>query len=341
MPKLTSQIMVRMPLERMLHIHEAIKRGDYPNAPALAGELEVSSRTIKRDLDFMKYRLNLPLEYHRTRYGYYYQGKVEHFPSLPMSEAEMFALLVAQKAIAQYRGTPFQQPLETAFRRLTVQLDHHASYTLGGLDRAFSFRPFAPEDTDLDTFHVLTKGLREHRTVAFLYRNLGAREFRERRVHPYHLACIENQWYLFAFDTGRQAMRTFSLTRLRQARLTGEAFEPAPGFEVEEHLRGSFKVYKGSGNFEVVIEFDPWATDLVRGRQWHPTQQWTELPGGASRMRLRLGSLKEVAGWVLSWGTHATALQPPALIQHLQQTLAELQQRYAGGGSVEREERGT
>ncbi|MGC3958064.1 MAG: hypothetical protein QM813_09040, partial [Verrucomicrobiota bacterium] len=50
----------------------------------------------------------------------------ENFDFLPvaaMSEKEMFALLVADKAIAQYRGMPFRKPLRMAFTKLTGQLD--------------------------------------------------------------------------------------------------------------------------------------------------------------------------------------------------------------------------
>jgi proteasome accessory factor B len=89
----------------------------------------------------MKCRLKLPLAYDDQHWGYCYTKPVEQFPSLPMTEGEMFGLLVAHKAIAQYQGTPFQQPLEVAFRKLTGQLDGSARYTLHNLDEAYSFRP--------------------------------------------------------------------------------------------------------------------------------------------------------------------------------------------------------
>jgi hypothetical protein len=61
-------------------------------------------------------------------------------------------------------------------------------------------------------------------------------------------------------------------------------------------------VMSGRGDYEVVIEFDAWATDQLRGRLWHSSQQVTELPGGGSRLRMRLSGLEEVERWVLSWG---------------------------------------
>ena len=328
MPKVPELIFVRPPWERILRLHEEIKAGNHPNASGIAELFSVSTRTILRDLDFMRYRLDLPIAYDAKRYGFVYTRPVDQFPSVAVTEAEMFALLVAHKAVVQYQGTAFYQPLEAAFHKLLGHLDQTTRFTMGSLDKALSFQPFALEDTDLGVFRILLKGLQEHLAVKFKYKNLGAAVFKRRLVHPYHLACIENRWYLFAFDVKRQDLRTFALTRLREAQLTGKPFEPPKQFDLEEHLRGSFRVYKGSGDFEVVIEFDAWATDLVRGRQWHATQQWSELPEGRSRLRMRLGSVKEVEGWVLSWGAHATVVQPPALIERIQKTVAELQRRY-------------
>ena len=79
----------------------------------------------------------------------------------------MFALLVADKAIAQYHGMPFQKPLRMAFKKLTGQLDGQERYSLENLGLALSFRPSAPEDSDLNSFRVLTKALQERRALKF------------------------------------------------------------------------------------------------------------------------------------------------------------------------------
>jgi predicted DNA-binding transcriptional regulator YafY len=125
---------------------------------------------------------------------------VDRFPVAAMTEAEMFALLVADKAIAQYHGMPFQKPLRMAFKKLTGQLDGQERYSLENLGLALSFRPSAPEDSDLNSFRVLTKALQERRALKFDYRNLGTKNWQGRHVRPYHLACIDNHWYLFGHD---------------------------------------------------------------------------------------------------------------------------------------------
>src|SRR5687767_11605071 len=89
----------RPPMERMLRIHHAIQAGTFPNASKLAADMEVCTKSIHRDLEFMRDRLELPLEYDEKKFGYYYCQEVGAFPSFQISEGELFALLVAEKAL--------------------------------------------------------------------------------------------------------------------------------------------------------------------------------------------------------------------------------------------------
>ena len=84
----------------------------------------------------------------------------------------------------------------------------------------------------------------------------------------------------------------------------------------------------GDGDYEVVIEFDAWATDLLQGRQWHSSQKVTPVPGGGSHMQLRLSALEEVERWILSWGAHASVIGPAELRTRVGRTGAALAQRY-------------
>ena len=312
----------------MMHIHRRLQAGQFPNCRRLAGELGVSTRTVKRDMEFMLERLILPVAYDARRYGYYYTRPVKEFPSVAMTEAEIFALLVAHKAIAQYHGTPFEQPLRAAFRKLTGQLDDRSTLSPGNLEQALSFHPFAPDEADLESFQIVTRALREHREVQFLYKNLGADKAQMRRVHPYHLACVDNRWYLVAFDPARNGLRNFAMTRMRRVLLLPDRFTPPKEFRIDEYLKGSFGIFQAGDDFEVVVDFDKWAGELVRERKWHQSQELTDLPGGGVRLRLLLNNLAEVERWILSWGTHATVVRPERLRENLLVISGEFQTRY-------------
>jgi predicted DNA-binding transcriptional regulator YafY len=317
----------------MMLIHHRLKGGGFPNYRKLSDEIEVCERTIKRDIDFMKVRLNLPIEYDARRYGFYYSRLVEEFPSVPITEAEIFALLVAHKAIAQYQGTPFQAPLETAFRKLSGQLNDQHQLSAGNLEQALSFRPFAPESTDLENFETLSQSIQGSLALTFHYRKLGAERAQKRKVHPYHLTCFDNRWYLVAHDTDRESLRTFALARMSRLEIVTERFKRPKDFNIEEYLSGSFGIFNSDKDFEAVIHFDKWAAQLIRERRWHPTQELTDLPKGCIRLRLRLNNLEELKRWVLSWGTHATVVRPKALCDAIRDTAAALAKAYAPRGS--------
>jgi predicted DNA-binding transcriptional regulator YafY len=88
-------------------------------------------------------------------------------------------------------------------------------------------------------------------------------------------------------------------------------------------------VFKGGDDYEVVIAFDSWAADLIRGRRWHASQELTELPGRQVRLRMRLNSIEEAEQWVLSWGAHATVVRPRALVERIQKAATAMASRCA------------
>jgi predicted DNA-binding transcriptional regulator YafY len=314
--------------ERLSQIDDWIRAGGYPNARSMARKLGVTQRTVMRDLKFMKENRHLPIEYDPRKYGFYYSKPVDGFSKAPMSQADIFAIMVAHKAIAQHHGTPFEKPLRLAFQRLTGQLDNRELHSVTNLGGALSFRPFAPEDNDLRSFKIITRALAERRELRFRYRNWGDNRVIPRRVQPYHLTCFDNRWYLLAHDVSRGNVRTYALCRLSEPALTRQRFPRPRNFDPDKYLNGSLGVMKGDHNYEVVIEFDRCGTDLIRGRRWHPSQELVTLPDGRSRLTMCLSGLEEIERAVLSWGIHATVIQPESLVARIGQIGAQLAARY-------------
>jgi len=79
----------------------------------------------------------------------------------------------------------------------------------------------------------------------------------------------------------------------------------------------------------VVIKFAGLAADLVREREWHPSQKMKDLPKGGLLLTLQLGNLNEISGWILRWGAEAEVVQPAALRKTIEQTAQALVRTYA------------
>ena len=319
----------RPPLERMLRIHTALQRGSLVNCTRLVRELEVSRKTVVRDIAFMRDRLNLPIEFDAHIQAYRYTEPVDTFPTVHVTEGDLLALLVARRALEQYQGTPFHEQLATAFDKLTHGLRDRIAFSPGGESTTVSFKNFGLGKTDLAVFNALSGAVLQQLAVVFDYRKPGDTKKTTRRVHPYHLTNRDNLWYLVAFDLNREALRTFALPRISQIRPTTEKFARPSDFSPEKFFANALGVLGGVGNYNVVIRFDASVADRVREREWHATQQMRELRDGALELRLKLGVLPEVERWILSWGAAAEVVAPPELRQSVRQTLAALTTRYA------------
>ncbi len=303
----------RPPLERMLRIHQAIQSGHFPNTSTLADELEVSTKSIQRDLEFMRERLELPLEYHPQRFGYYYTQEVGSFPTLQITEGELFASLVAEKALQQYRGTHFEKPLVSAFKKMAAALPDPVSLHLADWDQTISFRTRAEPILNLEVFDALARATARRQQLELTYRKPARQETEQRLVDPYHLANINGEWFLFAYDHLRRDIRTFVPARIQAIRPTGQTFSRPQKFSLEKRLRDSFGVHSGQGEFDVVLRFNELVADYIREKKWHDSQQLREIKEGGVELRLRLSSLVEIERWVLSWGGNAVVVKPAEL----------------------------
>jgi predicted DNA-binding transcriptional regulator YafY len=309
----TPSLRSRPPLERMLRIHQALQSGKFPNATSLALEIEVVPKTIHRDIEFMRDRMNLPIQFSTARNGYFYDGEVSAFPTLQITEGELFALVVAEKALQQYRGTNFERPLLSAIRKMEQSLPDTISLNLADVGQTISFRTRVEPILDLKIFDALARAVARRQQLELDYRKPGAAQTETRKVDPYHLANINGEWFLFAFDHARKDFRKFVPARIREMKPTGKTFERSKKFSLEKELRDSFGVHSGEGEFEVVLRFNARAADYIREKKWHESQQLRELKNGGVELRLSLSSLVEIERWVLSWGGDAKVILPREL----------------------------
>jgi predicted DNA-binding transcriptional regulator YafY len=322
--KPVEQLHSRPPLDRMLRIHQAIRSGKFPNATVLAAEFEVSTKTIQRDLEFMRDRLELPIEYRDDKFGYFYSREVNSFPAFQITEGELFALVIAEKALQQYRGTSFEKPLLSALKKISRSLPDTISLSLAELDQTISFRTRAEPLIDLKILDELAKATTARRQLQLEYRKPGQPQSESRVVDPYHLANINGEWFLFAYDHLRQDIRTFVPARIQSLSATGKTFPRPKRFSLENQLRDSFGVHSGRGQFEVRIQFNSSVADYVREKKWHASQELRGVAGGGVELSMRLSSLIEVERWVLSWGGNAIVLQPPELALAIKQAAKKI-----------------
>ena len=312
----------------MVKIHAELAHGSYPNCSRLADILEVSPKTVQRDVDFMRDQLLLPIEYDAVQHGFYYTQPVDKFPLLNVSQGELVALLVAQKAAEQYRGTPFEKPLRSALDKLAASLDEKTNVSLHALSEAVSFRATGATTAQVQSYDALANAVMQKNVVTFDYQGMKDTQPVRRQVEPLHLVCIDSQWYLVAHDRMRNARRTFALPRISRVRTTQETFEHPADFSLSEMLEGGFAFFEGHKIERVVMEFDATVARLVAERKWHPTQKIEWLSAGCLRITLDVALAPDLEKWILGWGSHAEVIEPLALRSRIKSEAHAMVKRY-------------
>ena len=192
----------RRPLERIFSIHQEIIRGRYPNCRQLAEQIEVTQKTIQRDISFMQNDLGLPLEYDRSNHGYFYNGPVRDFPLLKVTVEDIVALFLARQALEPLQKSPLEATLRDSFRRLSSALPGEVTFQWTDLDQAFSVKNLGIVPGNVQLFEKLARAVLECREVRFDYRKIDSDEWEARSLRPFHITEVDGGWYVIGHDTG-------------------------------------------------------------------------------------------------------------------------------------------
>lgn len=313
----------RFPIERYAAIDRAIRGGGFPNAATIARELEVCPRTIQRDITRLRDHHGAPIEYVARMHGYAYTNADYQLNCPDLSEGELLALVLAERVLQQYRGTPYAEVLASAFARLTAGLDQRVTIDLSHFSRVQSFRTNAAVGIRPKLFEILLGALRDRRILRLRYWSASRDEVSDRTVDPYHLASIDGQWYLVGFCHLRKAIRTFVPSRIRSARDTGKGFDAPAEFDFDNYIAGAFGVIRGDdAPTRVRLRFTGHAARFVRERTWHHTQTLEPAANGDVILTFQLAHLREVERFALSWMPECEVLEPAELRANVAEALS-------------------
>ena len=314
---------------RLLFIDREIGKGNYPNCSKLARDYEVSAKTIQRDIDYMRYQLDAPIEYSGQHRGYYYTEANYKLPAISIKESDLFAIYLAEKLLAQYEGTPIYDNLFSVFRKIEDSLPERTMIDMGKDNARFTV--FPPSNTLIrpGIWEEVADAIRLSNRIRVLYRTTG-NEPATREIDPYHGVRFEGDWYVVAYCHMRNDIRTFSLARMESVDVLSESFQIPEDFDFTRLTGSNFGLHWSDNEYRVKVLFDKKAAGYIRERCWHPTQQIGENLDGSLTLSLTVNHLLELKRWILSWGSMAKALEPPELVADLERTIREMAILYEG-----------
>ena len=314
---------------RLLHALEASRHG--ATIDGLASELEVTTRTIRRDLaalqeaGFALYderddqgRVHWRLDGHALR------GLESGF-TLP----ELCAMYLSRNLLEAVAGTPFQRDLTNAFARLEKMLSPRMRQFLDRLPSVLAAKP-GPRArgaaSSPDAVARLLEATLHFRVTTMTYHSVSSKRVKEYLVHPYRLAFAQGGMYLLAYVPEYKSVRTFAIDRITSVTLEKQTFTPKQDIG-DDVFANSLGVNTGPAQ-RVEIEFSADVAPYVRARVWHASQDVRDNGDGGVHVTMDVCHDWALRSWILSWGPFARVVAPAALARTIRADLETAGTRY-------------
>ena len=310
--------------ERFYKIEMLIRsRGSVPYTD-LMDELSVSRATLKRDLEYLRERLDAPIVYDRFANGYSMRPdardarQVKHeLPGVWFSEREIHALLTMHQLIQGLdEGGVLARHLQPLLDKLHGMLGASGAEAEQLMKRV-KIMSAARRPVIGRHFELIGSAITQRRRVQMLYYVRSRREETQRSISPQRLVYWRNTWYLDAWCHTSDALRRFALDAIRSAALQDQRAKDVAVKTIEAALDAGYGVFSGAKLQWAKLHFSPEAAQWVQHEQWHPKQQSTLHDDGSLTLRVPYSDATELAMDILRHGEQVRVLAPAALVKRV------------------------
>jgi len=219
-------------------------RRDWPGA-LLASRLEVSPRTVRRDIDRLR-DLGYAVAAAKGPHGGYRLGAGEDTPPLLFDDGQVIAVSIALQAAA-VAGADIAQDALRALTTVRQVIPARLRPRLDALRITALPAPPGGGTVDPDALLAIAAAIRAHETLRFDYHDPASRADGEgqppRLAEPHHIVTHHGRWYLVAWDPAHEDWRTFRVDRITPRTPNGRRFRPrdVPGGDVAAFVAARFK----------------------------------------------------------------------------------------------------
>ena len=302
--------MADMPLKRLsrlLRLQRLTAAGLPPGEAAT--RLGVSVRTVQRDLAELAKRSALP------------RPSEDEVPvgNAALTPAECRELFLLADKVADHRIVPGFSLVGRASEKLKATLPPHVRDELAERNERVSFAdpPLSLEERASAFLQACADALRLRRVLRVDYDSVFDQAAIDTDLRVYHLTFRHRSWYAIAHSDLHGEVRTFHLGRMLSTQLLPDRYEIPADFSVAGHFGDAWQMIRGAQAYDVRVRFSPLVARSVADVTWHATQEIRYQADGSLEFRCRVEGLKEIASWILGYGTQAEALEPPELRQVL------------------------
>jgi predicted DNA-binding transcriptional regulator YafY len=279
---------------------------------ALIEALGVSPATLKRDLQYLRDRMDAPIVYDAFANGYRFDAAggaaaapARHeLPGLWFSENEIHALLTMHQLLAGLDDDGvLARHLAPMVDKLQGMLGTDASEARE-LMRRVKVIGTARRRVPSRHFELLGSALMQRRRVMLRYFKRSDRSTRDREVSPQRLVNHRATWYLDAWCHASDGLRRFALDAVQEAAVLDTKAKNVAVRELEAELDAGYGIYGGAGAKLkwATLVFAADAAQWVANEEWHAQQKSRWLPDGRYELQVPYSDPTELMMDILRHG---------------------------------------
>lgn len=317
--------------DRIFHLHAILsaRRAAIPLEDLMA-RLECSKSTLHRTINALKDYLNAPVVYDIAAGGYRYakdpQGESYELPGLWFTPNELRALAVMQGLLKDIGGGFLQEHLGPIGKRLD-ELMKHQRLNLGEAASRLRFPSLGARPSG-EAFQTVASATLQRQKLWIEYHARTTDELSERTISPQRVIHYRETWYLDAWDEKRDALRTFSIDRIRRASVLQEAAFDVSETQLNEHFATAYGIFGGKADKVAVLRFTAERARWVADENWHPAQQGKHLADGSYELSIPYQDARELVMDIMRHGRNVEVVSPSELREQLQSELEQALARY-------------
>jgi predicted DNA-binding transcriptional regulator YafY len=301
------------------------KKGRFPNAVKLAEYFMISLAQAQRDVEYMRYTLDAPLEYDAFKKGYGLSDRAFSLPSVWVEDDELLLLAIARELI---RDPDSKKILAELLRKIAI----NSRKGLGAAGHAVSYKGMSSYRQKAGILNPLLDAILNRHPAEILFREVfgPAREPSWRKVTPLHLLFYRANWYLLALY-GKE-WRTFSLARIETVKvLPGKAVQKVSQKAIHDKIASTFGIFITDQNHPVVpvkLRFVPELARFVRSMLPHPGQEFCDQADGCLEVSFPSTLNRELVAEILGFGEQVEVLEPGELRKEIAAILEKTAKLY-------------
>ena len=314
---------------RLLQIDEEIRSGKFPNATSLSKKIEVSSRTIQRDIEYMRDMYNAPIEFDAYKNGYYYTEENFYIKSVPLSEGELFSVALFDQLLEQYRNTPLENDLRSVFKKIEMSLPNKITLDSSFLQNQTTFIPDQMGTINPENFSKIFSALKNRHVLDFEYRPLQKTTWMTRRINPLHAVCQKGNWYVMGFCHDKKDIRVFNFSRMQNVTESKEKFDIPKDFNPDKYFDKEIGIWlSATKKYTVELLISAEIGTFALERSWNKNQKIEQREDGSVWVSFETTQLPEVKRWVLGQGKTVKVLGPDELIAQVKEEVVAVLRMY-------------